>query len=63
MRGRSPGPLGKPADRDRPRPCNRTRRLAAPYRKYYAAIGVRAALAIPLMKAGRLRAILSMHDA
>jgi len=37
--------------------------LAAPFAPYYAAIGVRAALAVPLMKGGRLRAILSVHDA
>jgi len=36
--------------------------LAAPFAHYYAAIGVRAALAVPLMKGGRLRAILSVHD-
>jgi PAS domain S-box-containing protein len=33
-----------------------------PYAEAYAAISVRAVLAIPLMKAGRLRAILGLHD-
>ena len=35
---------------------------AAPHLAAYAATGIRAALAIPLMKDGRMRAVLSVHD-
>ncbi|QCP15023.1 response regulator [Pseudoduganella umbonata] len=40
-----------------------TDKRCAPYAHAYAALGVRAVLAIPLLKNGRLRVILNAHDA